>query len=111
GHSVEANKDRWKAIVMGFCKELFCVGRQNRFLLTDVCDAHRNDTGIWHARFLGCDAFIPRPNESFWLSLVEDRESKTLARFFRIGERQRDATNVSLSCHQRIGVSIEPPFF
>src|SRR6266480_3306534 len=100
GHGGQTHQDGGKPVVVRLGEELLRVQGQQHVLIREACDPDRDDFRLRHARLLGRDALHPHPDEALELALVANREGEVIRRFLRLGQRQRDAADVSLTCHR-----------
>src|SRR5207244_5420975 len=100
GHGGQTHQDGGKPVVVRLGEELLRVQGQQHVLIREACDPDRDDFRLRHARLLGRDALHPHPDEALELAFVANREGKVIRRLFRLGQRQRNAADVSLSGHR-----------
>ena len=106
GHGLEPNEHGREADIMRLGEEFFGVSGEHRLPLAQVGDADGDHAGVGDAWLLRVDTLLPQPDEAFELPLVPNREREAVARFLDLGQRQRDATDVSLRCHGISGPSL-----
>jgi len=92
----EPDEHGGEAFVMRLGEEFLLIGGEKRVSLGEIGDAHREHGVVRNARLLRIDAFLPDPGESLGLSLVAHREGKIVRGLLGLGERKRDAADVSL---------------